>query len=83
MSPDTAGPTAASFGVAPLTAIAERQLGLGEESEDDDDDEEGGAGGWRTADKNNIINAGDTVIKSGYLSKKGARRKVRPDRLGG
>ena len=59
----------------PLSAIAERASGSGEESEEDDEEE---GGPWRTADKaqsmQDPVNEG--VIKSGYLWKKGERRKV-------
>ncbi|KAF8134960.1 hypothetical protein EV363DRAFT_1447759 [Boletus edulis] len=59
----------------PLSSIAERTSGSGEESEEDDEEEEGP---WRTADKaqcmQDSVNEGD--LKSGYLRKKGERRKV-------
>ena len=61
----------------PLSSIAERRSHSGgEESEEDEEDEEGG---WRTQD---LLSAprgslDETVIKAGYLWKKGERRKVR------
>ncbi|KAK2463420.1 hypothetical protein APHAL10511_004506 [Amanita phalloides] len=59
---------------APLSAIAERRSGSGEDSEDDDEEE----GGWKTAKmKEKLADAVDEgVIKSGYLWKKGERRKT-------
>lgn len=59
----------------PLTSIAERH-GSGDESEEDEDDEE--EGGWRTADVRGKPrgSADETVLKAGYLWKKGERRKV-------
>jgi len=61
---------------APLTSIAERRSGSGDESEEDEDEEE--EGGWKTADVRGKPrgSADETVIKAGYLSKKGERRKV-------
>lgn len=63
----------------PLTSIAERRSGSGDESEEDEDEEEmGEVGGWRSADVRGKPrgSADETVIKAGYLSKKGERRKV-------
>jgi hypothetical protein len=59
---------------APLSAIAERRSGSGEDTEDDDEEE----GGWKTAKmKDKVTDAVEEgVIKSGYLWKKGERRKV-------
>ncbi|KAH9945023.1 PH-domain-containing protein [Epithele typhae] len=60
----------------PLTSIAERRSHSGgEESEEDDDDEDGG---WRTSDMLGIQRGShdETVIKAGYLWKKGERRKT-------
>lgn len=62
-----------------LTSIAERRSGSGDESEEDEDEEENGEiGGWRSADVRGKPrgSADETVIKAGYLSKKGERRKV-------
>lgn len=61
----------------PLTSIAERRSGSGDESEEDEDEEE--EGGWKTADVRGKPrgSADETVIKAGYLWKKGERRKVR------
>lgn len=59
----------------PLQAIAERRSGSGgEESEEDEEDEEGG---WKseTAGKPRGSHE-ETVLKTGYLWKKGERRKV-------
>jgi pleckstrin homology domain-containing family A member 1/2 len=61
----------------PLSSIAERRSGSGGEDSEDDDDE--GEGGWKTADVSSIqlkdaVDEG--VIKTGYLWKKGERRKV-------
>ncbi|KAF5376173.1 hypothetical protein D9757_009340 [Collybiopsis confluens] len=61
----------------PLSSIAERSLGSGGEDSEDDDDE--GEGGWNTAQANEGHvqgNMDETVIKSGYLWKKGERRKT-------
>ena len=59
----------------PLTSIAERRSGSGDESEEDEDEDEGG---WKTADVRGKPrgSADETVIKAGYLWKKGERRKV-------
>lgn len=61
----------------PLTSIAERRSNSGEDTEDEEDAVEGG---WKTADvqakpRNSID---ESVIKAGYLWKKGERRKVDP-----
>jgi len=60
----------------PLSSIAERGAGSGEDS----DEEDHADSGWKTPDNRtkpvrNTIE--DTVLKSGYLWKKGERRKVR------
>jgi hypothetical protein len=76
LSPDFVN-TAAHSGLhpVPLTSIAERRVGSGEDSEDEDEEE---VGGWKTADAgvtaNNSVDEG--VIKAGYLWKKGERRKT-------
>ena len=58
----------------PLSSIAERRSGSGEESEEDEDDEEGG---WRAETLEQARGSHDeTVLMSGYLWKKGERRKV-------
>ncbi|TBU50364.1 PH-domain-containing protein [Dichomitus squalens] len=61
----------------PLQSIAERRSHSGgEDSEEDEEDEEGG---WRTQDFTGTTQQGshdETVIKSGYLWKKGERRKT-------
>lgn len=61
---------------APLSSIAERRAESGDESEEDEEEE--GEGGWKTADVRGRRRGNDdeTVIKSGYLWKKGERRKV-------
>ncbi|KZT67973.1 PH-domain-containing protein [Daedalea quercina L-15889] len=58
-----------------LSAIAERRDGSGEESDEDEDE---GEGGWRTADnkKSQRGSYDETVLMSGYLWKKGERRKT-------
>ncbi|KAG7451277.1 PH domain-like protein [Guyanagaster necrorhizus] len=60
---------------APLSAIAERRSNSGEDTEDEDDEEEGG---WKSA--NSRVGTHDSVdesvIKAGYLWKKGERRKT-------
>jgi len=58
----------------PLSAIAERRSASGE-SDDDDDEEEGG---WRSAKCHEKPKGSteESVIKAGYLWKKGERRKV-------
>lgn len=64
-----------SSSLPPLSSIAERRSGSGEDSEDEEDVAEGG---WKTADvkKKPRDSADESVIKSGYLWKKGERRKV-------
>ncbi|KAJ7650026.1 pleckstrin-like protein [Roridomyces roridus] len=57
-----------------LSSIAERRSGSGEDSEDEEEDE--GEGGWRTADAVARGSAEESVIKAGYLWKKGERRKT-------
>ncbi|EGN98761.1 hypothetical protein SERLA73DRAFT_181393 [Serpula lacrymans var. lacrymans S7.3] len=59
----------------PLSSIAERRSGSGEESdEDDEDDEEGWKGGEKHGKTR--VSADESVIKAGYLWKKGERRKT-------
>ncbi|PIL35357.1 hypothetical protein GSI_02083 [Ganoderma sinense ZZ0214-1] len=61
----------------PLQSIAERRSHSGgEDSEEDEEDEEGG---WRTQASTGTMMQGslhETVIKTGYLWKKGERRKT-------
>lgn len=58
----------------PLQSIAERRSGSGEESEEDEEDEEGG---WRVETAGKTRGSRDeSVLKTGYLWKKGERRKV-------
>lgn len=86
-SPDLASPThsqsmgstgallSGSSSQPPLSSIAERAPGSGEESEEDDEESEAP---WKTADKSERMedSRNEGVIKSGYLWKKGERRKV-------
>ncbi|KAF5337929.1 hypothetical protein D9758_013107 [Tetrapyrgos nigripes] len=61
----------------PLSSIAERRSGSGGEDSEDEDDE--GEGGWKTADVSSIQlkdAVDEVVIKTGYLWKKGERRKT-------
>ena len=60
----------------PLTSIAERRSNSGEDTEDEDDAAEGG---WKAADVQAKPRGSidESVIKAGYLWKKGERRKVR------
>ena len=56
----------------PLSSIAERRSDSGEDTDDDE-------GGWKTADvraSQPRSSIDDSVIKAGYLWKKGERRKV-------
>lgn len=57
----------------PLSSIAERGSASGEDSEEEEEE-----GGWKSADiKGRPRDSVDeSVIKSGYLWKKGERRKV-------
>ncbi|OBZ72506.1 hypothetical protein A0H81_07622 [Grifola frondosa] len=65
---------AAASAQPPLSSIAERRSASGEESEEDEEDEEGG---WRADAPDRERGAPDEiVIKTGYLWKKGERRKV-------
>ena len=80
LSPDVYAPAGSQFvPQQPLSAIAERRSIGGEDSEDEDDAE--GAGGWRTASEASVprgpLGEGTTILKAGYLWKKGERRKVR------
>jgi len=70
----------ASSSQPPLSSIAERRSGSGEDTED----EVALEGGWKAADvcANRPRNSADeSVIKAGYLWKKGERRKVSMDLL--
>lgn len=60
----------------PLSSIAEQRSHSEGESEDDEDDEDGG---WRVEDVSRKARGSldETVLKTGYLWKKGERRKVR------
>ena len=56
----------------PLSSIAEARTNSGgEDTEDEEDDQEGG---WKSATRHNSVD--ETVIKTGYLWKKGERRKA-------
>ena len=69
--------TGASSTQPPLSSIAERRSNSGEDTEDEDDVVEGG---WKTADvpAKPRSSVDESVIKAGYLWKKGERRKVDP-----
>lgn len=58
----------------PLSSIAERRSGSGEDSDEEEEEE----GGWRSADIRGRPrdSVDESVIKSGYLWKKGERRKT-------
>jgi len=60
----------------PLSSIAERRSPSGEDSDEEEEEEE--EGGWRSADvrANLRLSVDEVVVKSGYLWKKGERRKV-------
>jgi len=58
----------------PLQSIAERVAASGDESDEDEDEDD-----WRMADKdkgNQGEEEEETIVKSGYLWKKGSRRKT-------
>lgn len=59
----------------PLSSIAERRSASGDETEDEDEPADSG---WRTPDnRTKPTNTGEErILKSGYLWKKGERRKV-------
>ncbi|KAJ7170901.1 pleckstrin-like protein [Mycena crocata] len=63
-----------------LSSIAERRTGSGGEDSEDEDEDEEEAGGWKTADAREAPHprgsADESVIKAGYLWKKGERRKT-------
>ena len=65
--------TFASGSQQPLQSIAERRSGSGDESDEDEDE----GGEWRMADKSKSKEDEESVVKTGYLWKKGSRRKVR------
>ncbi|KAJ7096532.1 pleckstrin-like protein [Mycena belliarum] len=81
-----------SGSVAPLSSIAERRSGSGADSEDEDEGEgdegegegegegepedEDEEGGWRGPHGEDARGADESVIKAGYLWKKGERRKT-------
>ncbi|GJE94617.1 PH-domain-containing protein [Phanerochaete sordida] len=79
ISPSTHSSTAlfATGGLShpPLQSIAERRTGSGEESEEDEEDEEGG---WHVETREQSLARGsdETILKTGYLWKKGERRKT-------
>ena len=60
----------------PLSSIAERRSGSGGEESEEDEDEEGG---WHaeSVDPKERGSLNESVLKTGYLWKKGERRKVR------
>ncbi|KAG6841431.1 hypothetical protein C0991_011101 [Blastosporella zonata] len=65
----------AGSSMPPLSSIAERRSGSGEDSEEEEEEEEGG---WKSADVRGRPrhSVDESVIKSGYLWKKGERRKT-------
>jgi len=62
----------ASGSQQPLQSIAERRSASGDESDEDEDEE----GEWRVADKAKQEGDEESAIKTGYLWKKGSRRKT-------
>ncbi|KAH7106312.1 PH domain-like protein [Auriculariales sp. MPI-PUGE-AT-0066] len=82
LSPDIASPSVsagAMYGIQslgspqPLSAIQERRTASGEETDEDEDEDDG----WRNApSKMPAPPAAQGLEKSGYLSKKGIRRKT-------
>ncbi|CAL1716985.1 unnamed protein product [Somion occarium] len=68
-------PILASSSQPPLSSIAEARSGSGEESEEDEEEEEGG---WHVQTNDAIERSAleETVLKTGYLWKKGERRKT-------
>ncbi|KAG1887054.1 hypothetical protein F4604DRAFT_1877624 [Suillus subluteus] len=85
LSPDLVSPTSQSYGSNavsgstsqhPLSSIAEGKSRSGEESDEDEEEEE--VGGWRTATMAEKPHSSfdEKMIKSGYLWKKGERRKT-------
>ncbi|KAJ7707434.1 hypothetical protein B0H17DRAFT_1032685 [Mycena rosella] len=78
MAPSGVSASGGTFAAPLLSSIAERRSGSGEDSEDEDEDEE--EGGWKTADARDKPHprgsADESVIKAGYLWKKGERRKT-------
>ncbi|KAF7316618.1 hypothetical protein HMN09_00394400 [Mycena chlorophos] len=61
-----------------LSSIAERRSQSGGEDSEEEDDGDEGAGGWRSAARASpqLNSAEESVIKAGYLWKKGERRKT-------
>ncbi|KAF8589456.1 PH-domain-containing protein [Ramaria rubella] len=62
----------ASGSQQPLQSIAERRSGSGDESDEDEDEE----GEWRVAAGGKGTEGEKSVVKTGYLWKKGSRRKT-------
>ncbi|KAI5119121.1 hypothetical protein M0805_007867 [Coniferiporia weirii] len=64
----------------PLSSIAERAVGSGDEESDEDDEPEGDEEWAHERDQPYVTRGagpdGDSIIKSGYLLKKGERRKT-------
>ena len=77
MLPGSLGHVGPSSLQQPLSSIAERRSVSGEDSDEEEEEEEE-EGGWRSADvrANLRLSVDEGVIKSGYLWKKGERRKV-------
>ncbi|KAL0953253.1 hypothetical protein HGRIS_004505 [Hohenbuehelia grisea] len=70
-------PHAGASNQPPLSSIAERRTESGEDTEDEEDDDDDD--GWKpvmSSAAHAQANVDDTVIKAGYLSKKGERRKT-------
>jgi hypothetical protein len=74
LSTATGGLLGGSHSQPPLSSIAERHSGSGEDSEDEED-AEGKSSNYQG--KKARGSPGEGVIKAGYLWKKGERRKVR------
>lgn len=72
----------ASTSNKPLSSIAERRHGSGDEEEESDEDDDGDGDDWTPEQRGNYQRekkkqADECVIRTGYLWKKGERRKVR------
>lgn len=72
-SPKAGGSHFASSSQPPLQSIAERSIISGDESDEDDEE---GAWGHVAADRSRVVGQDEVAVKSGYLWKKGTRRKV-------
>ncbi|KII85129.1 hypothetical protein PLICRDRAFT_45260 [Plicaturopsis crispa FD-325 SS-3] len=76
-SAHSGGMLAGSSSQPPLSSIAERRTGSGDESEEEDEEDEE-EGGWMSSDRagKRQGSVDESVIKAGYLWKKGERRKT-------